>query len=415
VTELRAGSSAGWRVVVALSIGYIGLYLCRKNLSVAIPLLQTEFHASKEEVGAVASVGTVAYAIGKIVNGAIVDRVGGRIGFIGSLTLVALFGAAGAFSPTLGVLSIVYGLNRFAGAGGWPAMVKLIPSWFGVTRSATVFALMSLSYVFGGVAAVLFARQVVASGGGWRAVMGVPAIALVVIAVITSFWVRAGDVREDPNSDLTTEEMSRWRDVKGLLKQPRFLLACAVSFDVTLMRESLNVWAVDFLTVAQGKGASVASAALHSIGFDLAGAIAILVNGVLYDRVDPKKRGFLMAANLILLALALFFLPVAGEKSLLLSAALIGLVGLLVYGPYSLLSGVIAVETGGHRVAATASGVIDGIGYFAAVLAGAALGRLLDIGGYPLGFRVLAGVTLMATVLALGLRGGTDARLPRPS
>lgn len=415
MTEPRAGASAGWRVVVALSIGYIGLYLCRKNLSVAIPLLQTEFHASKEEVGAVASAGTLAYAIGKVVNGAIVDRIGGRIGFIGSLLLVALFGAAGAFSPTLGVLSIVYGLNRFAGAGGWPAMVKLVPSWFGVTRSATVFALMSLSYVLGGVAAVLFARQVVASVGGWRAVMGVPAIALLVITVVTSFWVRAGNIREDPSSDVSSVEKSRWRDVKDLLKQPRFLLACAVSFDVTLMRESLNVWAVDFLTVAQGKNASVASAALHSVGFDLAGAVAIIVNGVLYDRVDPRRRGVLMAANLILLAAALFILPLAGEKSLLLSAALIGLVGLLVYGPYSLLSGVIAVETGGHRTAATASGVIDAIGYFAAILAGVALGRLIDIGGYSLGFRALAGITLLATVLALGLRGGTDSRLPRSS
>jgi sugar phosphate permease len=227
--------------------------------------------------------------------------------------------------------------------------------------------------------------------------------------VAVSFWVRAGDVREDPTNP-SSSETGRWQDLKALVKQPRFLLACAVSFDVTLMRESLNVWAVDFLTVAQGKNASVASAALHSIGFDLAGAVAIIVNGVLYDRVDPRRRGILMAANLILLALALFLLPMAGEKSLLLSAALIGLVGLLVYGPFSLLSGVIAVETGGHRVAATASGVIDAVGYFAAILAGVALGKLLDIGGYSLGFRALAGVTLLATLLSLGLRGGPDTR-----
>lgn len=405
--------SGGWRVVAALSIGYIGVYLCRKNLSVAIPLLQTSFDASKEEVGAIASAGTLAYAVGKIVNGAIVDRTGGRMGFIGSMSLVALFGAAGAFSPTLGMLAIVYALNRFAGAGGWPAMVKLVPSWFGVTRSATVFAVMSLSYVLGGVAAVLFARQVVAGGGGWRAVMGIPAIALVVIIILTSYFVRSGDVRELPAGDGAPVKTSRWLDMKALLKQPRFLLACAVSFDVTLMRESLNVWAVDFLTVAQGKNASVASAALHSVGFDLAGAVAILVNGVLYDRVNPRHRGYLMAGNLALLALALFALPLAGEKSLLLSAALIGLVGLLVYGPFSLLSGVIAVETGGHRSAATASGVIDAVGYFAAILAGVALGRLLDIGGYPLGFRVLAGVTILATFLSLGLRGGTDSRQPQ--
>ncbi len=410
MTASTTGARAGWRVVAALSIGYIGVYLCRKNLSVAIPMLQTSFDASKEAVGGVASAGTLAYAIGKLVNGPVVDRIGGRAGFLGALTLVAVFGAAGAFSPTLGILSLAYGFNRFAGSGGWPSMVKLIPSWFGVARSATVFAVLSLSYVLGGVAAILFARQIVSGGGGWRAVMGLPSLALVVIVIVTSFWIRPGEVKDE----LDGEKPTRWHDFKQLAKQPRFLLACAVSFDVTLLRESLNVWAVDFLTVVQGEHASVASAALHSVGFDLAGAVAILINGLLYDRVRPRHRGLLMALNLALLAVALFVLPTVGQKSLLLSAGLIGLVGLLVYGPFSLLSGVIAVETGGHRTAATAAGVIDGVGYFAAILAGVALGKLLDIGGYTLGFRVLAGVTVLATFVSLGLTGGPDGRANAP-
>lgn len=166
----------GWRVVAVLSLGYIGVYLCRKNLSVAVPLLQRDFAATKEQVGIVASVGTFGYAIGKFVNGALVDRIGGRLGFLLALGAVAAFGAAGALAPGLGMLAVFYGLNRYAGSGGWCAMVKIIPSWFGVARTATVIAVMSLSYVIGGVAAILFARQVVAAGGGWRWVMGVPSI-----------------------------------------------------------------------------------------------------------------------------------------------------------------------------------------------------------------------------------------------
>ncbi len=89
-----------------------------------------------------------------------------------------------------------------------------------------------------------------------------------------------------------------------------------------------------------------------------------------------------------------------------LGAPLVGAAGLLVYGPFSLLSGVLAIETGGAGLAATAAGIIDGVGYLSAILAGAALGRLLDIGGYPLGFRVLAVITGASAVLALGLRSG---------
>ena len=172
-----------------------------------------------------------------------------------------------------------------------------------------------------------------------------------------------------------------------------------------MLRDSFNHWSVDFLTEAQGERGSVATAALHSIGFDLAGAIAILGNGFLYDRIRPEHRGYLVASNLGFLALVLSVLPTVATQSLTLGAVLLGAVGLLVYGPFSLLSGVIAIETGGARQAATAAGAIDGVGYVGAILAGYGLGTLLDLGGYSLGFRVLAVVTAIATVLSFGLRG----------
>ena len=180
-TSTAGSRFGGWAVVLVLGIGYIGVYLCRKNLSVAVPLLQQDFSATKAQVGIIASVGTFAYAAGKLLNGPLVDRVGGRTGFLTALAAVAIFGALGAFSPSLGVLSAVYALNRFAGSAGWGAMVKIVPTWFGVTRSATVLGVMSLSYVLGGVAALLLARQIVTLGGGWRAVMGYPSLVLLLL------------------------------------------------------------------------------------------------------------------------------------------------------------------------------------------------------------------------------------------
>jgi hypothetical protein len=50
------------------------------------------------------------------------------------------------------------------------------------------------------------------------------------------------------------------------------------------------------------------------------------------------------------------------------------------------------------------------VGYIAGALAGSTLGLLLDKGGYSLGFRALAGVTAVAAVIALGLRGGQEPR-----
>jgi sugar phosphate permease len=149
----EATTRKAWSVIGVLALGYIGIYLCRKNLGVALPLLQATFHASKAEVGKIASVGTFAYAMGKLLSGPIVDRLGGRRGFLLSMVLVSIFGVAGALVPGLFWLTIFYGLNRLAGAAGWGAAVKLVPTWFGVVRTATIISVLSLSYVAGGVLA----------------------------------------------------------------------------------------------------------------------------------------------------------------------------------------------------------------------------------------------------------------------
>ena len=275
----------------------------------------------------------------------------------------------------------------------------------GTARTATAIGILSLSYVAGGVAATLLARQIVASGGGWRAVMGFPSLVLALVAFACARFVRAGGERAalEPSADLGHPT---WPTVRALLRRPQFLIACALSFTVTLMRESFNTWSVDFLTSIQTGTRSVATAALHSIGFDGAGACAILATGLAYDRISPSNRRWLMAATLALLAGVIGILP-RTTGSPLAGAALVGAVGLLVYGPYSLLSGVLAVESGGARLAATAAGIIDGVGYLAAILAGAALGRVLDVGGYTLGFTILSAVTAVSAVLALALKSPT--------
>src|SRR5262249_4905194 len=135
----------------------------------------------------------------------------------------------------------------------------------------------------------------------------------------------------------------------------------------------------------------------------------ILAAGVAFDRVRPSRRCWLMAGCLALLALVVGALPQVAAASPAAGAGLVAAVGLLVYGPYSLLAGALAVESGGKEAAATAAGVIAGVGYVAGALAGAALGKLLDVGGYALGFRVLAVITLISAVISLGLKPAASA------
>lgn len=396
VTPFRGGVQLG-----CVILGYMGVYLCRKNFEVAVPLLQTGFHVDKAQVGAVDSYATIAYAAGKLVWGPnVVDRFGGKICFFLLLMGVAIFGGASAFATTLPMLAICYMANRFCGSGGWESMVKMVPDWFPARHMALAMAFLSLSFVFGGVSSVLLAGQVAAmTGNSWRAVMGVPA--LVLLAIIGICWTILSREKKLPAA--STSKKSEWRfgRILELAKIRQFWIVCGLSFILTITRETFNVWTVDFLKTDAARHISTRLAAMLSTPFDAMGAVGILLLGWILDRLSPGRRNWLLFWILAVVAVLIYLLPALSRMHLWMVVTAIGLIGFLSYGPYSLLAGVLAVEIRGRDFVATVAGLVDASGYLAGIVSGYCFGWILDHGGYQLGFHALGVTTLAAAALCL--------------
>ena len=62
------------RVFWTLWVTYAAYYLCRTNYSFAIPQLMGRFHFSETQLGMVGTGFFVAYALGQLINGQLVDR-----------------------------------------------------------------------------------------------------------------------------------------------------------------------------------------------------------------------------------------------------------------------------------------------------------------------------------------------------
>lgn len=423
----RSGTIPGWRSALYLGVlvlGYIGVYLCRKNLSVAIPMLRDAFGATKEQLGLISSISTVAYVVGKFGFGVVIDRLGGRVCFLTSLTLVAIFGALGGMVPTLGLLTLVYSANRLAGSAGWGSMVKLVPDWITPRYHAFAMAVLSLGFVFGGVCATLLAGWIAgASGDDWRWVMGGPALALLVIIVICAALLPRSPSGRGTGTGTEVQGAAdqsggfQWDQVQRLFRVRRFWVVCALSFTLTLLRETFNTWTVDFFRTEGGAEVSNRIAAFLSTPFDACGAVGILLLGWVFGRVTRRTRTVLLVVILLALGALLVALPSLARQGLVAATVTVGLVGFLTYGPYSLLAGVLSLEIRGRGYVATVAGLVDGVGYLAAILAGAQFGRLLDMGGYALAFPCLAVLAILSAALCLLLyvRGeGDDTSAARP-
>ncbi|MBI3543756.1 MAG: hypothetical protein HY075_10835, partial [Deltaproteobacteria bacterium] len=75
---------------------------------------------------------------------------------------------------------------------------------------------------------------------------------------------------------------------------------------------------------------------------------------------------------------------------------LVAATGFFLLGPYSLVGGVVALDFGGRRTAGTAAGLLDGIGYFGATLAGWGVAEVVVKWGWPQAFSTMAVLTLVA-------------------
>jgi OPA family glycerol-3-phosphate transporter-like MFS transporter len=399
--------------VALLVTGYAGYYLCRSDFSVALPLLIRDLGAhgipaniATVRLGVVASLGVFAYAIGKFPAGWLADYLGGKLNFLfgmaGAIVFTVLFAAAGG----LPLFTLAWIGNRAVQSLGWAGMVKISSKWFAFSMYGTVMGIISLSYLFGDAASRQLLSTLIAHGVGWRGLFLWAAGILGALFVINVLLLRESpavlglaEPPVNPENLFGKEgEESRPANFREFLatfgRSPTFWLVCFLSFGVTLLRETFNLWTPTYFTEALGF--SAADAAQRSALFPLFGGISVLLAGYLSDRLGRRGRATIVFFGLLATTVALLALAVVSAGPM--NVWLIALVAFLMIGPYSYFAGAMSLDFGGRQGSATASGFIDGVGYLGGVLAGSSVASVAVTWGWRGAFAVLTGVALISSV-----------------
>lgn len=402
-----------WTTIASLTVGYMGYYFCRSNLSVAGPLLLDAYGDegfTKESFGMIATVGVGFYTVGKLFNGVICDFVGGRrmflIGMAGAILCTFAFSVGTGYTFFVSVWAV----NRLVQSAGWGGLVKTAAHWFPSSMVGTVLGLLCLSYLFGDVIARLFLGQLIEWGADWRQVFWAAGGIVTVILILELIFLRPNPEAVGEESPVAHPEnlfghdgnASRPASVIALLtpffRSVSFWLICLISFGLTLIRETFNFWTPTYLNeVAQ---LSPGRAALASSLFPFFGGISVVLIGLLSDRLTDGRRGLMMVVFLIPAVAVLFLLSLQDEtSSATLQVTLISLTGLLILGPYALLTGALSVDLGGKQGSATAAGMADTAGYVGGMVSGWGIGTIATRWGWSGAFAFLACVLAVTTVL----------------
>ena len=201
--EKVANMYAHWRMRIFLSmfVGYIVFYMCRKNISVALPAMQKSLGFSMTELGILGSSLYFTYAFGKFINGIIADNTNAKRMLPAALFISALanilfvicaylipaepisiFGLPPA-SILLWSLAFFWGINGWFQSMGFPPIAKNLSYWFANKERGIKWSLWSSSHEIGTYLSVILSGYLVTKYG-WQSVFYVPAI----FAVIFCFF-----------------------------------------------------------------------------------------------------------------------------------------------------------------------------------------------------------------------------------
>ncbi|MBS0377778.1 MAG: MFS transporter [Proteobacteria bacterium] len=407
----RALRWAQCRTLLLLFAGYASCYFCRSDLSVATPLIAEELtghgvsHADALlSIGRMASLGVLGYALGKWFLTGLGDYWGGKKNLLIATGGAAAFTLLFASGSGLPLFTFAWIGNRLTQSIGWSALIKVSSRWFHYTRYGTVAAILTCSYLVGDALARESMGLLLDAGAHWRTLFLFGAAVAGAMFLANAWLLR--DARSEqgfPEAVPNPRNVFAGETPRGFLSlvlplvgNPAFLMVCLLSFGGTLVRETFNTWTPVYLR--DFVGLTVSHAATLSAIFPAVGAVSVLLAGWASDRLGANGRARILAIGLAATAVVLLALVFVRVKTTgpVLPVALVGLVAFCLLGPYSYLAGAFALDFGGSRGGAAASGLVDGTGYLGGALAGWLMARIAGDFGWGGVFVTLAAVSVIA-------------------
>ena len=372
-----------WNMIGPLGVRYaeaLSLSASQKSLLVAMPVL----------VG----------SLGRIVTGALTDRLGGRLMFTVltavsavPVLLVALAGVLGSYSLLL-LFALLLGIAGTTFAIGIP----FVNGWYDVSRRGFATGLFGAG--MGGTALSAFFTPRFVRWFGYVPTHVIIAVALIVVAVIVWFGMRNAPGWR-PNTDPVVPKLAAALRLP-VTWQMSFLYAVTfggfVAFSTYLPTYLKDVYNFD-----------LTGAGTRTAGFAIAAVLARPIGGVLSDRIGPQR---VVAASLVGAAVLAIVIALKPAPELAAGSAFVAMAFALGLGTGGVFAWV-AARAPAERVGSVTGlvGAAGGLGgYFPPLVMGATYNE--GAHSYTVGLVLLCLTALVALAFTVVLGRRSTAAAP---
>lgn len=161
-------SGLRWYICALLFAGSTVNYVDRGTIAILAPYLQKVFHWTEADYGWIVFAFELAYTIGMIIAGGVIDRLGTRLGYAISMAWWSIAAASHALAHSV----FEFAMARFAlglgEAGNFPASIKGVAEWFPKRERALATGIFNSGTNIGAVVSYPLVGWIFAEWG-WRA------------------------------------------------------------------------------------------------------------------------------------------------------------------------------------------------------------------------------------------------------
>jgi len=402
-----------WRKKIfwMLWVTYASFYLCRVNISVALPKIMNEFSLTKTSMGLVLTSLTIFYAFGQFINGQIGDKINSRLMITTGLFISALFNLLFGFSGgILGAMLVIWGLNGYFQSMGWGPTVKALANWFPSKIRGKFSGRLGTSYILGGALSLLLAGFII-KYLNWRWTFWIPAAICILMAF--HWYIRGRNAPEEVGlptleeqaEEIETREVRKDEHIgfrstlKITLMNPAVWLIGLALLCLNIVRYGFMSWAPTYMFEEQG--ATISMAAFKTVALPVAGCLGAIFAGWISDRIFKYHRVRVSFIMFILLGTFCYLFRLIPGSNWKLSLICLLLIGFMTYGPHVLMVCALPMDLGSRKAASSVTGFIDSMGYVGASLVGVGTGYLVDNFGWAYAFYFWIASAFFAAILML--------------
>jgi len=366
-------------------------YFDRSIVAVMAPTLQKLFDWSNKDYAAIMVSFKIAYGIGLLFMGSIIDRLGTKMGYTISIAIWSIFGMLHAVVTAayslIGFIVARFGLG-IGEAGNFPAAIKTVAEWFPKKDRAFATGIFDASTSVGAILAPFLVGAVVSTNGdNWQ-------IPFLFTGVLSSLWVflwlktyKKPEVHPKLsieeltyiNSDSEEETTEKIPWLKLLPKKETW------AFSLTTVTDGVwwfyLFWGAKFL--GEQFGVDINNIGLPFLIIFIMADAGSLFGGYASGALIKKGWSINKSRKITMLVCAIIILPVSLVPVIANKWIAVFLIGLAAAGhqSWSINSYTLVPDVFPKKAIASVIGIGKMVGVAIAIIADVALGAVLDTAG----------------------------------